>query len=180
MRLSHRPTKPYAPSPFDAPVKATPMTPRPQEHAMKSLYPPHIRVGSHVIRWLEYVGLVLIAAFTVLAIYHEILVVIEKDWQPGLADLLLMFIYLEVLAMVGLYMESGELPVRLPLYIGIVALARYLILDIKDMEWEKILAVAISTLLLAVSVAAITFSEKPQAFFDAIRGVRKSASTKDL
>jgi phosphate starvation-inducible membrane PsiE len=43
-----------------------------------------------------------------------------------------MFLYLEVLAMIGQYFKSGQLPVRFPLYIGMVALARYLILDIKD------------------------------------------------
>lgn len=39
-----------------------------------------------------------------------------------LADLLLLFIYLEVLAMVAMYLESGKLPVKMPLYIAIVEL----------------------------------------------------------
>ena len=51
-----------------------------------------------------------------------------------LADLLLMFLYLEVLAMIGQYFNSGQLPVRFPLYIAMVAMARYIILDIKDAD----------------------------------------------
>ena len=43
-----------------------------------------------------------------------------------LAALLLLFIYLEVLAMIGVYLDSGKLPVRMPMYIAIVALARSL------------------------------------------------------
>jgi hypothetical protein len=60
----------------------------------------------------------------------------------ALADLLLMFLYLEVLAMIGQYFKSGQLPVRFPLYIGMVALARYLILDLKEMSEWRMLAVA--------------------------------------
>jgi protein PsiE len=59
-----------------------------------------------------------------------------------LADLLLFFIYLEVLAMVAIYLESGKLPVRMPLYIAIVALARYMILDMKSLDTWRMLGVA--------------------------------------
>ncbi len=58
-----------------------------------------------------------------------------------LADLLLMFLYLEILTMVGLYFESGKLPVRFPLYIAMVAMARYVIVDIKEMDNIRLLGV---------------------------------------
>ena len=51
-----------------------------------------------------------------------------------LTDLLLLFIYLEVLTLVAVYYQSGELPIKIPLYIGIVALARYLILDMRNID----------------------------------------------
>jgi len=59
-----------------------------------------------------------------------------------LADLLLLFIYLEVLAMVKIYLASGKSPVRMPLYIAIVALARYMILDMKSLDMWRTLGVA--------------------------------------
>jgi len=75
----------------------------------------------------------------------------------GLSDLLLLFIYLEVIAMVHAYWESGQLPVRMPLYIGVVALARYLILDIKAMDEWRMLAVAGAIVLLALAVLLIRY-----------------------
>ena len=74
-----------------------------------------------------------------------------------LADLLLLFIYLEVISMVAIYLDSGKLPVRMPLYIAIVALARYLILDMKGLETWRILGVAAAALVLSVAVLVIRF-----------------------
>ncbi len=75
--------------------------------------------------------------------------------QVTLTDLLLLFLYLEVLAMVGLYYNSGKLPVRFPLYIGMVALARYLILDMKAMDDWRMLAITGSILMLTLAVFLI-------------------------
>ena len=74
-----------------------------------------------------------------------------------LADLLLLFIYLEVFAMIGLYYGTGRLPVRFPLYIGMVALARYLILDMKAMDEWRMFAVTGSILMLALAVLLIRY-----------------------
>jgi len=114
----------------------------------------------HFNQWLlalvEHIGLLVIAIATVIAMSSEVL----QMWQVQrvtLADLLLLFIYLEVLTMVGLYYGSGKLPVRFPLYIGMVALARYLILDMKDMDGLRILAVTGAVLMLAIAVLAIRY-----------------------
>lgn len=74
-----------------------------------------------------------------------------------LADLLLLFIYLEVLAMVAIYLKSGKLPIRIPLYIAIVALARYMILDMKAMDSWRMLAVAGAALILAIAILLIRY-----------------------
>ena len=74
-----------------------------------------------------------------------------------LADLLLMFLYLEILTMVGLYFESGKLPVRFPLYIAMVAMARYVIVDIKEMDNFRLLGVSASIVLVAVAVLVIRY-----------------------
>lgn len=72
-----------------------------------------------------------------------------------LTDLLLMFIYVETVTMVKIYWESGKLPVRMPLYIAIVAIARYLIIDVKDMDALRVIAIASSILLIAVAVLVV-------------------------
>ena len=81
---------------------------------------------------VENLGLLVIAIVTVFVMWTETLVMV-RSMQVTLTVLLLIFLYLEVLAMVGLYYLSEKLPVRFPLYIyiyiGMAALARYLILD---------------------------------------------------
>jgi protein PsiE len=74
-----------------------------------------------------------------------------------LTDLLLMFIYVETVTMVKVYWESGKLPVRMPLYIAIVAIARYLIIDVKDMEALRVIAVASSILVIAIAVLIVRY-----------------------
>jgi protein PsiE len=105
---------------------------------------------------IEYLGLLVIAFATTAAMTHEIGSMFEAKWV-ALADLLLMFLYLEVLAMIGQYFKSGHLPVRYPLYIAMVALARYLVLDLKDLTEWRMLAVAAAILLLTLGVLAIRY-----------------------
>ncbi len=108
------------------------------------------------LSWLQIAGLGLVALATVLAVVQHVVLMVDAR-GVSLADLLLLFIYLEVLAMVGLYLESGQLPVRLPLYIATVALARYLALDMKTMAPWEVLAVSGAALLLALAVLVVRF-----------------------
>ncbi|GAA0781415.1 MULTISPECIES: phosphate-starvation-inducible protein PsiE [Pseudomonadati] len=110
------------------------------------------------LKSIEYLVLFIIALATIFAIGEEILHMFAIK-TVELADLLLLFIYLEVLAMVVNYIESGKLPIRMPLYIAIVALARYLILDMKGMDDWRILAISFSTILLATTVIVIRWGQ---------------------
>ncbi len=115
-----------------------------------------IKFRKKVLEIVEQTGLALILIATVIAIGQEVWLIIEKQ-RVDLADLLLLFIYLEVVAMVGIYFESHSLPVRYPMYIAMVALARYLILDSKDMQWDRLLGVGAVILILALSILVIRF-----------------------
>ncbi len=108
------------------------------------------------IEIIEYAGLVLILGLTVVAVGQELWVVIEAR-KVTLADLLLLFIYLEVIAMVGIYFESHSLPVRYPIYIAMVALARYIILDAKNLDAWQLLEVALSIFVLTMTVFLIRY-----------------------
>ncbi|MCX8086521.1 MAG: phosphate-starvation-inducible PsiE family protein [Rhodocyclaceae bacterium] len=105
---------------------------------------------------VEYLGLLVIGIATTVAMYHEVMVMVEAG-RVQLADLLLMFLYLEVLAMIGQYFKSGQLPVRFPMYIAIVALARYLILDLKEMTEWRMLAIALAIFLITLGVLLIRY-----------------------
>ena len=109
-----------------------------------------------LLEWGQMVGLMIIAAATLIAIghlLHEMVLVMRVT----LADLLLLFIYLEVLAMVSMYLKAGKLPIRIPIYIAIVALARYLILDMKEMDTWRLLGVGATALLLTLTVFLIRY-----------------------
>jgi len=109
-----------------------------------------------VLGFIEYVGLAVITVATVVAAIGEVNVMMAAG-AVTLADLLLMFLYLEILAMVGVYFESGKLPVQFPIYIAIVALARYLVLDMKNLDQWHMLGVASSILLLTLAVLAVRY-----------------------
>jgi protein PsiE len=105
---------------------------------------------------VEYAGLLVIAFATTIAMYGEVILMVAAR-AVHLSDLLMMFLYLEVLAMIGEYFKSGQLPVRFPLYIAMVALARYLILDLKEMTEWRMLAVAAAIFLLTVAVLIVRY-----------------------
>jgi len=109
------------------------------------------KLGHRAITLLENLGLIIIAVATVIAAGIEISSMIEAK-TVKLADLLLLFIYLEVLTMVAMYLDSGKLPVRMPLYIAIVALARYLILDMKSLDNWRIIGIAVAILLISLAI----------------------------
>jgi protein PsiE len=80
---------------------------------------------------VEKVFLLIIALFTILAMGQEIRDII-LNVRVDLKDLLLMFIYAEVIGMLGAYYVSSTIPIELPLFIAITALARLIILGDKE------------------------------------------------
>ena len=114
--------------------------------------------GQRLLKYIEYGGLIIITFATLIASGQEILRMVDVRLVT-LADLLMLFIYLEVVAMLAAYLDSGKLPVRMPLYIAIVALARYLTLDIKNIDSWEIIAVSGAILILAGSVLIIRYGK---------------------
>jgi protein PsiE len=109
-----------------------------------------------MLQIIEELGLALIVLATLVSVGEEVWQMFAKR-HVELADLLLLFIYLEVIAMVAVYYESHQLPVRFPLYIAMVALARLLILDSKTMEWPHLLVVGVTILVIALAVLTLRF-----------------------
>ncbi|MFP5381305.1 MAG: phosphate-starvation-inducible protein PsiE [Gammaproteobacteria bacterium] len=117
---------------------------------------PLSRIALRILGLIEAVGLVIITLATLVAGAIEVQTMVAAG-TVTLADLLLLFLYLEILAMVGVYFRSGQLPVRFPIYIAIVALARYLVLDMKSLDVWRLLGVTASVLLLAFAVLVIRY-----------------------
>lgn len=112
--------------------------------------------GRQAIAVIEDLGLFLILIATAVAIGQELWHMVELR-HVELSDLLLLFIFLEVITMVEYYWRLGKLPVRIPLYIAMVALARYLILDTEDVRNIHALYITGAILILALAVFVVRF-----------------------
>jgi protein PsiE len=77
---------------------------------------------------------------------------------PTLDDLLLFFIYMEILAMIGIYFQTKRMPVRFLIYIAITAITRVLVVDVKTMSNVTIITYAGAITVLAIAILIIKFS----------------------
>jgi phosphate starvation-inducible membrane PsiE len=75
--------------------------------------------------------------------------------RAGLDDILLLFIYLELGTIVGIYFKTDRLPVLFLLYVAITALTRFLAVDIKELSIESVLAVTASILVLTLAALVV-------------------------
>jgi protein PsiE len=116
------------------------------------------------IHLVENIFLLLIAALTVIGTMKEIyLIAVKRD--VGLQDLLLMFLYVEVLAMVGAYYDSKTIPISLPIFIAITALARIMILQ---KEQDPLNLVYEASALLILAIASVVVNLRPSRFTDTL------------
>lgn len=123
---------------------------------MPETHYPSMKRLKRAIRVSEVIGLICIAIATMVAGGQELWKMISS-MEVTLGDLLLMFLYLEVLAMVAIYLDSGKLPIRFPMYIAMIALARYLILDMKNLDHWAMISIGITMLLIAFAVLVIRY-----------------------
>ena len=86
---------------------------------------------NNIIGIVEKIFLIIIAVFTVAAMGQEIFSLISNR-RVELQDLLLMFIYAEVLGMLAAFYASHRIPITIPLFIAMTALSRLIILQGKD------------------------------------------------
>ena len=103
---------------------------------------------------LQLALLVIILISTVIAVVMEIYTMISIK-SVTLADLLLMFLYLEVLAMVRVFWNQQSISITLPLLIAITALSRFIILQGKDMDPTTLVYEAVAIVLIAAAIVIL-------------------------
>ncbi|MCM0031932.1 phosphate-starvation-inducible protein PsiE [Sandarakinorhabdus limnophila] len=133
------------------------MTPEPSD----GLSPSDRARALLAFRFIERGLLFLIALLTLGAVALELI----RVWQAqnvNLADILLMFLYTEVIGMVAAFYVNSSAPVVYPIFIAITALARLIVLQGKEMAPQSIIFEASAILLLAVAATIlIRFRQKP-------------------
>lgn len=114
------------------------------------------RLGKTFLPWVEDLGLIFILGVTLLAGGQAVWAMLMHG-TVELSDLLLLFIYLELITMVRMYFTSRKLPVRMPLYIAMVAIARHIVVDANHSKYEGILMISIAVLILSLAVLVVRF-----------------------
>ena len=116
-------------------------------------------IGNLLSEAFHLLGLFAIGAATVWAAAHAFIAMIAKG-HASLEDLLLLFIYLEIGSMVGIYFKTNHMPVRFLIYVGITALTRHLIVVVQSEATPDIgiLILAGGTLVMALAVLVVRFA----------------------
>jgi phosphate starvation-inducible membrane PsiE len=114
------------------------------------------RFGGVLVDAFHYLALFAIGGAIVWSAVYAFIGMTGKG-HASIDDILLLFIYLELGAMVGIYFKTRRLPVRFLVYVAITALTRYLTVDVKDLPIEGLLAVAGAILMLALSALALEY-----------------------
>jgi len=112
-----------------------------------------------IIKIVEKSLLALIAFLTIVAVSQEVLHII-KNAKVELADLLLLFIYTEVLGMIGIFYVSNRIPITLPLFIAMTAISRLIILQGKGMEPITLLYEAGAIFIIAAACLVVRYKPK--------------------
>ncbi len=117
------------------------------------------RVGRALVAIFHYLALFAIGATTLWSAGATFISLLAKS-HASINDILLLFIYLELGAMVGIYFRTNHLPVRFLIYIAITALTRLLIEDVSahhELGWG-VVRVSVAILLLCVSTLIIRYA----------------------
>jgi len=112
--------------------------------------------ASKIIKFIEKTLLAIIALLTIVATIQEILHIYNIG-TVKLADLLLLFIYTEVLGMIGVFYTSNRIPITLPLFIAMTAISRLIILQGKGMEASTLLYEAGAILIIAIACLVVRY-----------------------
>jgi len=112
-------------------------------------------VGNGFVDSFHFLALFVIGGTVVWSAVAEYIYII-KAGHPTLKDILLLFIYLEIGAMIGIYFKTRRLPVVFLIYIAITALTRVLTVDIKSMEWPMVITLSGAILILSLSVIFVS------------------------
>ena len=119
---------------------------------------------SNKLHWTTEVSekglLAVIGALTMVAAGLDIYQMVVVDMKIELADLFLLFIYAEIVGMVGAFYASNRIPVTLPIVIAITALCRLIVLNSKDADPWLLVAEATAILVLAGAAYLMSLKDK--------------------
>jgi protein PsiE len=115
------------------------------------------KIGDYLVDGFHLFGLFVIGATIVWSAIYKYIALMQSG-HAALDDILTLFIYLELGAMVGIYFKTHRLPVTFLIYIAITALTRFLAVDVKHLEMNSVVMITAAILVLTLAVVALQFS----------------------
>ena len=106
------------------------------------------------IRLIQVTSVLIILAGAVIGFISEINLMLEK-MKVELADLLLLFIYVEVMGMIRVYLLNEEIRITYPLIIAITAISRLIILQKKDLDPSILIYESVAILIIAIAIIVL-------------------------
>lgn len=107
-----------------------------------------------IIRFIQVFAVLVIFIGSVIGFVYEILHMLEIK-KIQLADLLLLFIYVEVMGMIRVYLLQEEIRITYPLIIAITAISRLIILQKKDLDPAILIYESVAILILAFAIIVL-------------------------
>ena len=111
---------------------------------------------NNTIRNIQLTAVLFVLISTIIAFFLEVKEMYDNK-NIELADLLLMFIYIEVIGLVKSYWETRSVRITYPLVIAITALARFIILQDKESDPSNLIYISIAILIVAIATVVIRF-----------------------
>ena len=111
---------------------------------------------NNTIRNIQLTAVLFVLVSTIIAFFLEVKEMYDNR-NIELADLLLMFIYIEVIGLVKSYWETRSVWITYPLVIAITALARFIILQDKESDPSNLIYISIAILIVAIATVVIRF-----------------------
>ena len=120
-------------------------------------------IGREFVDVSHYIILFLISVVVVWTAGKEFIGIIQKG-SADLKDILMLFIYLELLAMIGIYFKTHRLPVQFLIFIAITALSRHLVVDVQAVSdyfhlW-LLATISVAMMVLSASIVVLTWTAK--------------------
>lgn len=120
-------------------------------------------IGREFVDICHYIILFLISVVVVWTAGKEFFVIVQKG-SADLKDILMLFIYLELLAMIGIYFKTHRLPVQFLIFIAITALSRHLVVDVQAVSdyfhlW-LLATISVAIMALSASIVVLTWTAR--------------------
>jgi protein PsiE len=121
------------------------------------------KLGNDLVNLFHHLALFGIGSTIVWSAVHEYLKMVETG-HATLEDILLLFIYLELGAMVGIYFKTHRLPVQYLIYIAITALSRHLVIDVQmvtdNFHIYLLMSITVAIALLSLSIFILSYTSR--------------------